>query len=188
MCRGAYNSRLRSCVLFNQERTFSCKEWTIFTLWRANAVALTWNRQSILGKPGVINFIGVCLVLWCCRWLLRHLLWISSFGPVCFCRGGVLTPGVTHRLHEQLNVFSRALLLLLVTLSRCPSPRPVVRGMTPPPPETWFLGSSSNFKQLLFSEFIFSPKIFLLSCGWSKARYNATKHSSFVFFFFELLL
>ncbi len=57
--------------------------------------------------------------------------------------------------------------------------------------ETWFLGSSilSNFrvqkKKQLFS---FTSKKMLLtfssmSCGWSKAPHNATKHSSFCFAF-----
>ena len=58
----------------------------------------------------------------------------------------------------------------------------------PPHPEMWFLGSSGTFKQLLVqkkkSKFIFYvkfvlPKIFLMSCGCSKARHNAAKHSSF---------
>ncbi len=69
-----------------------------------------------------------------------------------------------------------------------------------PLPETWFLGTLGNYKQLQFSEkmgflniFFHSILFFSLSpfyalqdischpeCGWSKARHNATKHSSFM--------
>ncbi len=54
-----------------------------------------------------------------------------------------------------------------------------VRGRTPPPPHPWFLGSLGIFKQLSFSDFFFSKFFFTQNfSGWSKARHNASKHSS----------
>ena len=63
----------------------------------------------------------------------------------------------------------QTLCFLLVTLRCCPSAQLSVHSRTPlphPPPQTWLLGSSGNFKQLWFSDLYFfkisfSPKIVL---------------------------
>ena len=108
--------------------------------------------------------------------MLCHEVWLT------FC--------LTYHAFSKLLLFSRDLLLqgatvhvtLWCRLSSCPS----VPGTPPPPPvETWFLGSSGNFKQLLFSFFFtwkkFSTFTFLCISGCFMSSWVLKKiHPQFI--------
>ena len=95
--------------------------------------------------------------------------------------------GRPDRGQTPLAVFSRAFLLqgtsLLVTLWCRLSVCLYVCGRTPPPKKCshfHFFMYFWMFHAILSAQKIFSPKFFSsMSCGWSKAQHNATKHSSF---------